>query len=313
MPYGYKRKARKTTKPRTTRRARTTGAKSMRATIQKVMQRELEKKRFTICPQANAVQTVGDIITNAPINASIAGGNFGVAGFGASPGPFILGQSYNTNTVSNTGGWASIDITPIPLQSNETNGRVGSQITLNSAFIKLQFQQQSNASTWAFKVKVLVVENLGPSVSASQAMTDMWQNNPFTYSSANTAGFIDYNSTRQPDNFKNYRVIRQQVLKVPIDTYYAVGALGALQIKESTMKIKFNRGKGHRVRYLQNNTANLTANVSAGQLFLMMLVDYGQTSAQTQLTDVNRSIVGNQLAQSGLLANFHLTHYFTDA
>ena len=289
-------------------------SKSMRTAIQKVLTQQLEKKRFTICPQSNAVQTVGDIITNAPINAALVGGQFSVANFATTPAPFIIGQSYNTSTVANVGSWASIDITPVPLQNNETNGRVGSQITLTSSYLKLQYQQQSATSTWPFRVKTLIVENTGPSVSASQAMTDMFQNNPFTYSSANTAGFIDFNSTRQPDNFKNYRIIRQMVTKVPIDPYYAAGNLGALQIKETTMKLKYNRGKGHRIRYLQNNTANLTANVSAGQIFLMMLVDYGQTSnANQQLTDVNRSIVGSQLLSSGLLANFHLTHYYTDA
>lgn len=311
MPYAKRRATKKRTMLR--RRKTTMGRKSLRSTIQKVMQRELEKKRFTICPQSQAVQTVGDIITNAPINAAIYGSLGSVANFTGTPAPFAIGQSYNTTTVANVGGWASIDITPIPLQNNETNGRVGSQITLASSYMKLQFQQQSATSTWPFKIKALIVENLGPSVSASQAMTDMWQNNPFTYSTANTAGFIDFNSTRQPDNFKNYKVIRQMTVKVPIDPYYAAGANGALQIKEAVMKLKYNRGKGHRIRYLQNNTNNITTNISAGQIFLMFLVDYGQINNTVQLADVNRSVVGSQLALSGLLANFHLTHYYTDA
>lgn len=286
---------RKATKPR---RMRKPALKSSLGTFKKMLAKVSEKKRYYIAPVA---LTNGDITCVAPFSPSRNGGLVG--GF-IQPVPlaqqYCTGADYNTKTV---GGWMSMDITPYPTENNGFNGREGSSINLNSSYMQFKFTQMSVNTLTPIKIRMVIVEVRGQPQDSSAALTQYFLNSALPNGTGinNNNGIIDYNSNVSPDQFHQYRTIYNKTTTLWQDNIDA-----GLQVRNHVIKLKYNRGKGHMVRFLQNS---LTP--TGGQLLMFILADAGNLGINAYEGTGAATLVNNS-ANSGALVNFNICHYYTD-
>lgn len=281
---------------KSTRKRRMVTAKSVKRIVQQTI---LEKKRFYIAPIA---LTNGDITCVAPYNASFLGGT--QAGLIQ---PFPIGQqTANTGNfgITTLGGWAAIDITPHPQEGNTFSTREGASITLTSSYMKFQFQQQSANTLTPIRIKMTILAKKGtPDATAATTAANYFLNSALPNGSGinNNQGIIDYNSTVSPDQFGQYRKLYEKSVTLFQDNVDA-----GLMVREHTIKLKYNRGLGHRIRFVQNAQV-----ITEGQIVLLITCDAGNTTNQTY-TGPGASTLINNAALSGAACNFNICHYFVD-
>jgi len=269
------------------------------STFKKMLAKVSEKKRFYIAPVA---LVNGDITCSAPQSAVRSGGQQTTL-----IQPFPLGQQTaqdGTFGLTTIGGWSAFDITPYPVETNGFSGREGSQIKLNSSYMQFKFTQQSVNTLTPIKIRMTIVHVQGQPQTPAGVFEAYHLNSALPNGTGiNTnAGIIDYNSTVSPDQYSQFKVIYSKTVTLWQDNIDA-----GLQVKNHVIKLRYNRGAGHTVRYLQN-----TLTPTSGQLIMMMSADAGNIGANWAFTGPgNLTLVNNAIA-SGALCNFNICHYFTD-
>lgn len=268
--------------------------------VKKIVQNEvMEKKRFYIAPIA---LTNGDITCVAPYNASYLGGT--VAGLIQ---PFPIGQqTANTGNfgITTIGAWAAIDITPHPQEGNTFSTREGASITVLSSYMKFQFQQQSSNTLTPIKIRMTILLKKGsPDGTAATTMANWFLNSALPNGSGinSNAGIIDYNSNVSPDNYGQYRKLYEKSVTLFQDNVDA-----GLMVREHTIKLRYNKGLGHRVRFIQNGQI-----ITEGQLILLITCDAGNVTNQQYVGPGSATLINNA-ALSGAACNFNICHYFVD-
>ena len=292
---GRKNKAKPYTKPRA---KRTSGVKTVQS-FKKMFNKMAEKKRFYIAPVA---LTNGDITCVAPRDAFRNGG--GNTGFVQ---PFPLGQQFASTVNFGTttiGGWASMDITPYPTETNGFGGREGSSINLNSSYMQFKFTQMSGNTLTPIKIRMTIVHVLGAPQTSAGALEAFYLNSclPNGTGINSNNGIIDYNSSISPDQRHQFKVIYNKSATVWQDNIDA-----GLQVKNHVIKLKYNKGAGHVVRFQQNTTT-----VTGGQLVMFLTADAGNTSTAWDYTGNGALTLVNNTLSSAALVNFNICHYFTD-
>lgn len=191
----------------------------------------------------------------------------------------VVGQIAATSTTTFVEGSYVTDITPNMGQGVTNSTRNGSSIRMCSLNVQLQIKQQSSSQS-PLKLKFMWVLNRGITTSAVNFLSTFVQPNPF-----NTVR--DFNSFLNPDNIKNYKIMRTKTVTIPADQLTS-----ALMIKDFRVGFKFKNG--HHIRYDGN-----TSTVTAGQMFLVCLADSGNdqaiaySGASTGLTQVGASTGAN--------------------
>jgi len=293
----FRKPRRKPTKPR---RMRKSAPKTSLGTFKKMLAKVSEKKRFYIAPVA---LTNGDITCVAPQASSKDGGNS--TGFIQ---PFLIGQQYTAigsmgYASATMGGWAAFDMTPHPTENNGFAGREGSSINLNSTYAQFKFAQQSANTLTPIKIKMVILHVLGATQTPQAVMEAYYLNSALPNGSGigNNNGLIDYNSTVSPDQYGQFRRIYQKSITLKQDDVDA-----GLQVVSHVIKLKYNKGKGHIIRFLQNTTT-----VVGGQLIMLMTADAGN-SGNYEFNGVGNGTLINNKINSACACNFNICHYFTD-
>lgn len=288
------RRPRKKAKPKP---KRTYAPKSSLATFKKMLAKTCEKKRFYIAPVS---LTNGDMVCVAPRDAHRDGGT--ASGFSQ---PVIFGQQYANGAfgVSTIGGWCSMDITPYPSENNGFSGREGSMLTLQSSYMQFKFTQQSSNTLTPIKIRMTIVQVMGAPQTSNGAMESYYLNSALPNGSAinANAGIIDYNSNISPDQRGQFRVLYNKTTTLWQDNIDA-----GLQVRNHVIKMRYNRGKGQQVRFLQNTTQ-----VTHGQMLMFITADAGNTAGNAFTGAGNATLVNNS-ANSGATMNFNICHYYTD-
>jgi len=201
----------------------------------------------------------------------------------------------------NASGARQFDVTPLMGQGTDVSTRNGNSIKICSSFFQFQIQQQSNTITTPirFKVELWLVKGIPLGAFASQAttapITDLYDNSVFS-------GVIDMTSTRNMDHYSDYRLIASRSVYLPGDQVSG----GDVQAKTFTMPIKWNRGKGHHVRY--SGTSGSSADISNGQIFMIFRTDVGNKNTATVSTkDIPLTAVS-----SGINVKLGYKHWFYD-
>lgn len=188
----------------------------------------------------------------------------------------------------NSTGAYSVDMTPIPAEGVTLSTRNGSSIKLSSTWFRFQFYGMANTAQ-KIKGKIWIVQVMGTPQTASTALGQMFN--------TSMSGVIDYNSNFDPDYRGQYKILRCKPFTIQSDS-----VSGLTQIQDVTFGIRYNRGKGHHVRYNDDTTT-----LSNGQLLIFITADSGNTNgvtASTQpvpITGVNTGLVFNQ---------YHINYYF---
>jgi len=137
--------------------------------------------------------------------------------------------------------------------------------------------------------------NPGKVQDESTILNDLYVTNPFT-------GIVDYNSARNPDHFNNFRKLLTKTCYLPVDSI-----AGQLQTKQIAVPFKWNRGKGHHIRYTGTGSTNYLNDVQSGQVFLLYFCDVGNSSgtASTLNVPMLTPVTGAQIKMS-------YRHYYYD-
>lgn len=203
-------------------------------------------------------------------------------------GLLSVGQVY-----ANTDGWQCIDLSPIPSQGTGINGRLGSEITLHSGNLRIQFVQMSGTySPIRFKYSLVWVKGGDQSITTTQFMNQFLNVNPFSV-------HRDYNSSRNADYMSAFRVLRTGYSYLPADPG---SQISQLTVKEARLGMKFK--KPLNIRF--NGNLNTTAQ---GKIFLVILADVGNNSTTTANTEATIPV---KEINTGASYNYLIDWYYTD-
>lgn len=200
----------------------------------------------------------------------------------------IVGQ-----TNANVSAYYALDITPQMAQGATGSTRNGNSIKLHSSHLRFQFQTQM-ASNPRYRLKIQVIKVLGQPISPiGNAVTTMLEPNPFV-----TGGTIyDFYSDRDPENFKQFRVLRTKYLTIQPNQITNVASIANISfgMKYKSHHIKFN-----------SDGSSVAAD---GQLFLLITCDNGNVNAATAST-LNGTVL--TAANTGLIFQHDITHFYYD-
>lgn len=209
-------------------------------------------------------------------------------------GAVALGQ-----VIGNASGHFCLDITPTPAQGATVSTRSGASIKLHSMFAKFQFNQLANTNHPA-RFKMQIVQVLGAPQLAGNIPNQFFIGNRWI--SNNNSGspqVFDFASERNPDYYGQYKVLRTKYFTIQPDSLS-----GQTMLKDVQLKMKFNRGKGHHIRFNADTTT-----VSNGQIVLIITCDSGNASASVTSTLAGVQISGVNTAY-GL--NYDIMEYYFD-
>ena len=265
--------------------------------FKQMFNRMAEKKRFYIAP---IDLTNGDISCKAPQSVSYAGGTLT-----ALTQPMSIGQQFANGTLGGTtvGGWVAMDITPYPVETNGFGGREGSSINLNSSYMQFKFTQMSVNTLTPIKIRMRILHVLGAPQTPHGVMEAFYLNSalPNGTNIGSNNGLIDYNSNISPDQRGQFKEIYHGTTTLWQDNVDA-----GLQVKNHVIKLKYNKGAGHIIRYLQN-----TITPVGGQLIMLITCDAGNVSGNAYAGSGSGTLINNA-ALSGASCNFNICHYYTD-
>lgn len=184
-----------------------------------------------------------------------------------------------------------LDITPNPSQGVGFNNKTGNSIKLHSSHFDFQFSGQANTAS-AIRLKIQVVKVIGqPFTTMSDVMGRFVLSNNFI-----TGGTIyDINSNRDPDYFKNFRVLKTMYTTLPADQ---TGT--DTPVKQVSMGIKY------RNFHIRNNDNDPT--LSMGQIFILITADRGNIGG-TASTVTGAPVLG---PATGATYAYNIVHYFYD-
>jgi len=194
---------------------------------------------------------------------------------------------------ANAPGYFTTDITPTPSQGDGYNNRTGSSIKLHSTNMRFCFTEQ-NATATTLRFKIFIFKPKMDTLPAT-AVSEIFNANPFT-------GFIDYNSTRNPDYFKDYQLVRFKRVTIPMNPASLTGQVG---VREARVGLKY---KSHHVRWDKN-----TSIITGGQLIMVVFCDTGNDGAVTPtVAPYNSQTVPMQNASSGAFMMYNIEHFYYD-
>jgi len=206
----------------------------------------------------------------------------------------------------NTDGYVVTDVTPIPSQGVQTNQRTGASVRLHSTHYQFMIGQNV-ATTAPIRYKMTWLMPTGAPYSqgtlASQFITNVYQPNPFIGGSGTGATIRDYNSQYNPDYFNTYKVLRT-IKGVIIPDQFS----GQLMSKSFNVGFKYNKGKGHEVRFNQNTNGH--DNVFNGQIILMIQCDRGNHNGTVDNT-LTTGVYDKDKA-TGLFLQYNRVDYYYD-
>jgi hypothetical protein len=197
----------------------------------------------------------------------------------------------------NSTGAKQFDITPAPSQGTTSITRNGNSIKLHSSL--LQFQVIGQALTISkhvfyvdiFKVNGTPINGFSAPATSSPA-TLLYDNGVFS-------GVIDGNSSRFMNNYSDFTLIRSYRCTLPAEQQASEAST-----KTFTIPLKYNRGKGHHVRF----EADGSSVVANGQIVMIMRCDIGNISTTTTSTQP----VPVLATQTGISVRCAVKHWFYD-
>jgi len=210
-----------------------------------------------------------------------------------------LGQPVGVGQVAvNATGVRCFDITPLISQGLTAESRNGDSIKLHSAYFQFMVSQQANTAI-SNKASIEIWHyNGGAIISETDALASIYQPTVFS-------GVIDYQSARNIDKMGDWRLARKMSC-----TLQGEQISGTKTIKYLNMPLKFNRGKGHHVRYsgstITNNPLTDLAN-GRSQIFLVYRAESGNRSSTVSTANVPATA-----ALTGLEVQASYTYYFYD-
>lgn len=203
----------------------------------------------------------------------------------ANAGPAAVGQ-----VSGNSNAGLYIDMTPIPAQGVTRSTRNGASIKLCSQYFRFQIVQQS-ATVSPIKLRFQLFKNVGSqnNINVGVASGELHQSNPFN-------GLIDFNSNRNPDYLRDWKLLREKKVTLATDPLAST-----LMIKELAFGMKY---KNYHVRYNADTTTPLQ-----GQMILVITADNGNCSTTTASTTANIPITA---INTGATVAYSLDSYFYD-
>lgn len=212
----------------------------------------------------------------------------------------VLGQAFVVGGLAQSGHYMSTLFTPSPSNSTLDSGRVGDEITVTGMYNQLQFIQQSNAIT-KIRGRIYIVSPTLRSSYATATIDKFLNPNPITFA-ANGQVLYDLTSSRQSDNFQNWKVIRTMNFNVSPDL------ASTTQKMNLTIPCNLKFKKGWKVRY------DSAGNVAEGQLYMVVVVDSGNASAVafSGTGTGGTSGIMNTDTLSGLSFQYYSRAYYVD-
>ncbi len=188
-------------------------------------------------------------------------------------GTFTIGQvNQNVDSAS------AIDVTPSISQGTDSDERVGNSLKITGMSFPIQFAQQVNTlGDRKVRISLLRVKSADESVTASEALQQVWDINPLT-------GVRDYNAPRAYRNSKNdgISVVRSMTCYVK-GPHLETGDNGAIGNREMNVKnIKMNIKLQDILRY----AASGDATPDGLKYYLVFQCDAGNESASNSTLDV---------------------------
>lgn len=195
--------------------------------------------------------------------------------------------------VNNSGHYLA-DWTPLPTQGDGYSNRQGNSIRWKSSHYSMLFQRQPN-SVGSMTIQIELIKIIGePYTSASNILGKYIEPNRWI----NTGTVYDVASDRKPEYFKQYRVLRKIVVKLPAVNYS--GQTGAQQ-----KIINFGvRLPNHHVKW--NNNSNTLAD---GQVLCLIRCDTGNAS---QVTASTLDQIQNTGISTGVSVSCNKLDYYYD-
>lgn len=193
----------------------------------------------------------------------------------------------------NAPGYIALDITPTPTQGDGYSNRTGSSIKLHSTNYRFMFTEQS-ATLSPLRFKIMIFEVMGNTTTPATAIAEIFNANPFT-------GFIDYNSSRNPDYFKDYKLLKTAYSGLSLNP---ASLVGQQNVKELRFGMKY---KNRHIRWDKN-----TSVITSGQLIMVILCNSGNWGSAPTASPYNSATVPVQTASTGALENHYIEHYYYD-
>lgn len=206
-------------------------------------------------------------------------------------------ESYSNQAVGqvnvNTSGHLCIDVTPDPISGAGFSERTGASIKIHSMFLRMQAYQQASTNH-PIRLKCYLVKVKGTPQNTGFFTQQFLQSNPFV--SGTGSDTFDYYSSRNPDYFKQYQVLRTWKLYVPADKLTS-------QVMIADKKVGM-KPKGLHIRFDRDST-----NVSENQIMLLIVADSGNQggSASSATTGVPVTAGG-----TGCVAAWAVDWYYYD-
>lgn len=163
---------------------------------------------------------------------------------------------------ANVGGGVSLDLTPTITQGIGYTNRNGRSLKFSGLNIRMQLNQQTSTHDGG-KFMLYVVLPTDTSTTAN-AYSEFFDNDKLT-------GIQDFNSNRNPDYMKNFKIILKRQLTIRPDNYS-----GAPQVVKD---YQFNLKLNHHLRYDKD-----TAVITEGQMLCFIVASSGNISTTTAST-----------------------------
>lgn len=190
------------------------------------------------------------------------------------------------------------DISPLIEQNVSASGRTGDSLKITSAYFQFMVSQQANCVIGNRCSIELWHYNGGAVISVADVATHLFK--PTVFSTV-----IDYQSARNEDFIGDFRLARRMVVNIPAEQ-----VSGSRTVRYINMPIKFNKGKGHHIRYtgstITNNPLTDIAN-GRSQLFLIYRAESGNRSSVVSTLNVPQTGI-----TTGLEVTASYTMYYYD-
>ena len=195
----------------------------------------------------------------------------------------------------NVSGMRCFDLTPMMPQGTGASDRTGNSIKLHSSYFQFQVQNQTAVAT-AQRITIELWSNPSKTIDSANVPADLYVANPFST-------VIDATSARNPDHFNDYRCILRKTVYLPPDNI-----TGQLATRQIAVPFKWNKGKGHHVRFTGSGYTNYLTDVQSGQTLLIYKCDNGNSSTGTAST-LNIPVTA---INTGAVVRMSYRHYYYD-
>ena len=172
--------------------------------------------------------------------------------------PTGIGQ-FADESLATTGVYVT-RLTPTINQGIQNNQRTGNSLKLVSAMVNMEFRQQSSCRN-NIRLRWYIINVPEEDMGLSNVEVKFMEENPFS-------GVIDYNSSRNPEFFTQFKVIRSGNVYIKQDAQSNLAYQANVKCP-----LKLN----HHLKYDANDTANSTKN----QFYLYVVADRGDVSLNT--------------------------------